>query len=69
MLQGEGAQTWETTDSDVALLVAAAERGDEDAWGEIVDRYTPLVVTVGPALPAGSPGECRTSTQNSLAAG
>jgi RNA polymerase sigma factor (sigma-70 family) len=33
--------------SDVALLVAAAEQGDEDAWGEIVDRYTPLVVTVG----------------------
>lgn len=33
--------------SDVALLVAAAEQGDEGAWGEIVDRYTPLVVTVG----------------------
>jgi RNA polymerase sigma factor (sigma-70 family) len=32
--------------SDVTLLVAAAEQGDEGAWGEIVDRYTPLVVTV-----------------------
>ena len=33
--------------SDVEVLVAAAEHGDEDAWGEIVDRYTPLVATVG----------------------
>jgi RNA polymerase sigma factor (sigma-70 family) len=33
--------------SDVVLLVAAAERGDEQAWTEIVERYTPLVVTVG----------------------
>jgi len=32
--------------SDVTLLVAAAEQGDEGAWGEIVDRYTPLVVAV-----------------------
>ncbi|RYP87206.1 sigma-70 family RNA polymerase sigma factor [Nocardioides guangzhouensis] len=32
--------------TDVTLLVAAAEQGDEGAWGEIVDRYTPLVVTV-----------------------
>ncbi|MET1058502.1 MAG: sigma-70 family RNA polymerase sigma factor [Nocardioides sp.] len=32
--------------SDVELLVAAAEQGDAGAWGEIVDRYTPLVVTV-----------------------
>ena len=32
--------------TDVTLLVAAAEQGDEGAWGEIVDRYTPLVVAV-----------------------
>jgi len=40
---------------DVALLVAAAEQGDEDAWGELVDRFTPLVVTVGQRyrLPSG----------------
>jgi len=33
--------------SDVAWLVAAAGRGDERAWREIVDRYTPLVLRVG----------------------
>ena len=32
--------------ADITLLVAAAEQGDEGAWGEIVDRYTPLVVSV-----------------------
>ncbi|MET1058841.1 MAG: sigma-70 family RNA polymerase sigma factor [Nocardioides sp.] len=32
--------------TDVVLLVAAAAQGDEGAWGEIVDRYTPLVVSV-----------------------
>ena len=32
--------------SDVTLLVNAAQQGDEGAWGEIVDRYTPLVVSV-----------------------
>jgi RNA polymerase sigma factor (sigma-70 family) len=32
--------------SDVALLVAAAEQGDEGAWGEIVERYSPLVISV-----------------------
>ncbi len=32
--------------ADITLLVAEAEQGDEGAWGEIVDRYTPLVVSV-----------------------
>lgn len=32
--------------SDVVVLVTAAGQGDEDAWNEIVERYTPLVVTV-----------------------
>jgi RNA polymerase sigma factor (sigma-70 family) len=32
--------------SDVTLLVAAAADGDQGAWGEIVDRYTPLLVSV-----------------------
>jgi RNA polymerase sigma factor (sigma-70 family) len=32
--------------TDVALLVAAAAQGDEEAWGELVDRYTPLLVSV-----------------------
>jgi RNA polymerase sigma factor (sigma-70 family) len=36
----------DTDRSDVAPLVAAAQQGDEGAWGEIVDRYTPLVVSV-----------------------
>ena len=49
--------------SDVALLVAAAERGDEDAWGEIVDRYTPLVVTVGQRYQLQS-GEMQDVAQN-----
>jgi RNA polymerase sigma factor (sigma-70 family) len=31
---------------DVALLVAAAGRGDEEAWNAIVDRYLPLVYSV-----------------------
>jgi RNA polymerase sigma factor (sigma-70 family) len=44
-LHGKG-QIVEVDRSDVALLVAAAEQGDEGAWGEIVDRYTPLVVSV-----------------------
>lgn len=35
--------------SDVVVLVAAAGQGDEDAWSEIVERYTPLVVTVARA--------------------
>ena len=39
-------RTWRHDRSDVTLLVAAAEQGDEGAWGEIVDRYTPLVVSV-----------------------
>ena len=30
----------------MTLLVHAAQQGDEGAWGEIVDRYTPLVVSV-----------------------
>lgn len=32
--------------SNLTLLVAAAESGDQRAWVEIVDRYTPLVVGV-----------------------
>ena len=32
--------------SDVALLVAAAVQGDQGAWSEIVDRFTPLLVAV-----------------------
>ena len=36
----------EDDQSDVALLVAAAAQGDEGAWGEIVDRFTPLLVAV-----------------------
>lgn len=32
--------------SDVSALVAAAARGDQAAWDEIVDRYTPLLVKV-----------------------
>jgi RNA polymerase sigma factor (sigma-70 family) len=31
---------------DVAVLVAAAADGDEGAWNELVDRYTPLLVRV-----------------------
>ncbi len=37
MGDGENPVTW---------LVDAAARGDEQAWGEIVDRYTPLLVSV-----------------------
>lgn len=48
--------------SDVALLVAAAVQGDEGAWGEIVDRYTPLVVTVGLRYRV-SPGELQDVAQ------
>ena len=48
--------------SDVALLVAAAEQGDEGAWGEIVDRYTPLVVTVGRSCRV-SPGDLQDVVQ------
>ena len=50
-LRGERAdgkgQNVEAERTDVVLLVNAAQQGDEAAWGEIVDRYTPLVVTVG----------------------
>jgi RNA polymerase sigma factor (sigma-70 family) len=42
---GKG-QSVEHDPADITLLVAAAEQGDEGAWGEIVDRYTPLVVSV-----------------------
>jgi RNA polymerase sigma factor (sigma-70 family) len=31
---------------DVAVLVAAAADGDEGAWGEIVERYAPLLTRV-----------------------
>jgi RNA polymerase sigma factor (sigma-70 family) len=31
---------------DVTVLVAAAADGDEAAWQELVDRYTPLVASV-----------------------
>ncbi len=31
---------------DVALLVVAARRGDEEAWNAIVERYLPLVYSV-----------------------
>ena len=31
---------------DVALLVAAARSGDQDAWDAIVDRYLPLLYSV-----------------------
>ena len=34
------------TERDVAALVAAAADGDEEAWGEIVDRFSPLLVHV-----------------------
>jgi RNA polymerase sigma factor (sigma-70 family) len=36
----------EDAQSDIALLVAAAGKGDQAAWNEIVDRYTPLLVAV-----------------------
>ena len=49
-LRGERAdgkgQNVEAERTDVVLLVNAAQQGDEAAWGEIVDRYTPLVVSV-----------------------
>ncbi len=32
--------------SPIAALVRAAAEGDQSAWNEIVDRYTPLVVSV-----------------------
>jgi len=32
--------------SPIAALVSAAAEGDQSAWNEIVDRYTPLVVSV-----------------------
>lgn len=32
--------------TDIAVLVAAAGRGDQAAWDEIVERYTPLVIRV-----------------------
>ncbi|NUT50983.1 MAG: sigma-70 family RNA polymerase sigma factor [Saccharothrix sp.] len=35
-----------TPASPVAELVSAAAEGDQHAWNEIVDRYTPLVVAV-----------------------
>jgi RNA polymerase sigma factor (sigma-70 family) len=33
-------------ESELAALVAAAHDGDQRAWDEIVDRYSPLLVTV-----------------------
>ena len=35
-----------TAGSPIAVLVSAAAEGDQSAWNEIVDRYTPLVVSV-----------------------
>ncbi|GLZ34592.1 RNA polymerase sigma factor [Lentzea sp. NBRC 105346] len=35
-----------TSASPIAALVSAAAEGDQQAWNEIVDRYTPLVVSV-----------------------
>lgn len=35
-----------TSASPIAALVRAAAEGDQGAWNEIVDRYTPLVVSV-----------------------
>lgn len=35
-----------TSASPIAALVSAAAEGDQSAWNEIVDRYTPLVVSV-----------------------
>ena len=35
-----------TSASPIAALVSAAAEGDQLAWNEIVDRYTPLVVSV-----------------------
>ncbi|ANZ38828.1 RNA polymerase subunit sigma [Lentzea guizhouensis] len=35
-----------TSASPIAALVSAAAEGDQGAWNEIVDRYTPLVVSV-----------------------
>ena len=35
-----------TAGSPIAALVSAAAEGDQGAWNEIVDRYTPLVVSV-----------------------
>jgi RNA polymerase sigma factor (sigma-70 family) len=32
--------------TDVVELVAAARQGDERAWGEIVDRYSPMLIGV-----------------------
>ena len=61
MLRGEE-QVVAADRSDVAVLVAAAEQGDEAAWGEIVDRYTPLVVTVGQRYRV-SPGDLQDIAQ------
>jgi len=33
-------------DSPITGLVAAAARGDQDAWNELVERYSPLLVGV-----------------------
>jgi RNA polymerase sigma factor (sigma-70 family) len=33
-------------DNSVDVLVAQAIQGEQDAWNEIVDRYTPLVISV-----------------------
>ncbi|WP_033441647.1 RNA polymerase sigma factor [Saccharothrix sp. NRRL B-16314] len=35
-----------TLASPIAVLVAAAAEGDQRAWNEIVERYTPLVLAV-----------------------
>ncbi|GAA3852667.1 sigma-70 family RNA polymerase sigma factor [Saccharothrix violaceirubra] len=35
-----------TPASPIAVLVGAAAQGDQCAWNEIVDRYTPLVLSV-----------------------
>ncbi len=41
-----GAEDPTTATPAVEVLVARAARGDEDAWAELVARYTPLVVAV-----------------------
>src|SRR3954449_1993723 len=55
-LPGGIRQTWADADgrgrgvdderTDLALLVAAADRGDQEAWNEIVDRFAPLLASV-----------------------
>jgi RNA polymerase sigma factor (sigma-70 family) len=38
--------TWMAKTSDLAALVAASVQGDEEAWNEVVRRYTQLVMSV-----------------------